>query len=157
MASMYNNFEAPFSMVSQAPSNELESMLTAVLRSLNQPLTPLIQAFFSIENMDVLQNRLRVTIQKQTGYGITRQSDAHLTIIMRKVYAEYATNSSDNMAAEIRRLNDMVLSIAVPMVASGVAAHLAYIKDASRIPDPLPRGVQTSIKGTKTYQLFRGL
>ena len=134
----YNNFEVPFSVTSQAPSTPLEEGLTAILRSLNQPRTPLAEAFFRIENIDVIQNRLRGTIQAQTGYAIDRQSDSHLVVIMRKVYAEHATNSSQDIAAEVRRLNDIVLGVAVPMVASGVAAYLSYLKDASRIPDPLP-------------------
>lgn len=157
MSFPYNTSESPFSMVSQAPSPGLEDTVTAVLRSLNQTRTPLVVAFFSVENVDVIQNRLRATIEKQTGYKIDRQSDEHLVVIMRKVYAEYATHTSQDVAAEVRRLDDLVLSISVPMVAAGVAARLAYLKDASRLPDPLPRGTQTSIKGTKTYQLFRGL
>lgn len=156
MSFPYNNFEVPFSMVSQSSPPALEDTVTAVLRSLNQPRTPLVEAFFRVENLDVLQNRLRATIQKQTGYAIDRQSDDHLTVIMRKVYAEYATNTSTNIDAEVRRLNDMVLSIVVPMVASGISAQLAYLKDASSLPEPLPRGTQTSIKGTKTFELFRG-
>lgn len=153
----YNNKELPFAMMSEAPSGALETNLTAVLRSLNQPRTPLAEAFFRLENIDVLQNRLRATIQKQTGYAIDRQSDTHLTVIMRKVFAEHASNSLQNVEAEVRRLNDIVLGITVPMVASGVASYLAYLKDASRLPEPLPRGVQTSVKGTKTFELFRGL
>lgn len=157
MSFPYNNFEPPFSMVSQGLPPGLEDTVTAVLRSLNQARTPLVEAFFSVGNIDVIQNRLRATILKQAGYAIDRQSDEHLVVIMRKVYAEYATNTSENIGSEVRRLNDVVLSNIVPMVAAGVAARLAYLKDASRLPEPLPRGTQTSIKGTKTFELFRGL
>ena len=153
----YNNFEVPFTMVSDAASVRLEDTLTAVLRSLNTTRTPVAESFFRVENVDVLQNRLRATIQTQTGYAIDRQSDAHLTIIMRKVFAENANSAAGDVAAETRRLNDMVLRVVVPMVASGLAGYLAYLKDASRIPEPLARGVQTSIKGTKTFELFRPL
>jgi len=157
MSFPYNNFEAPFSMVSQTSAPGLEDTVTAVLRSLNLTRTPLVEAFFRVENLDVIQNRLRATIQKQAGYAIDRQSDDHLVVIMRKVYAEHATHTSQDIPGEVRRLNDIVLSIVVPMVAAGVAARLAYLKDASRLPEPLPRGTQTSIKGTKTFEMFRGL
>ena len=153
----YSNTEVPFAMMSEAPSHALENNLTAVLRSLNQPRTPLAEAFFSVENMDVIQNRLRATIQKHTGYAIDRQSDTHLTIIMRKVFGEHASNSAQNVGADVRRMNDIVLTTTVPMVASGVASYIAYLRDASRLPEPLPRGVQTSVKGTKTFELFRGM
>lgn len=156
MSSPYNNFEVPFSVASTAPSQQLEDSLACVMRSLNQARSPLLSAFFSIENLDVIQNRLRATIQQRTGYAIDRQSDTDLTVIMRKVYAERA-NSSEDVKTEVARLNDIVLSIVVPMVATGVAGYLAYLKDASALPEPLPRGVQTSVKGTKTFELFRGL
>lgn len=156
-SSPYDNFEQPFSVVSRAPSAPLEDTLTAVLRSLNQPRSPLAVAFFRIENLDIVQNRLRATIQRQTGYAIDRQSDTDLLVMMRKVFAEHATNSADGVEAEVRRLNDRVLNVAVPMVAAGVAGYLSYVKDASRLPEPLARGMQTSVKGTKSYELFRGL
>jgi hypothetical protein len=156
----FSNSEAPFSVSSQSPT-QLEDALAGVLRSLNRPRTPLLASFFSITNLDVIQNRLRGYVQRKTGYAIDRQSDTDLTVIMRKVYGEYANETADQsaptVAAEVNRLNDVVLGITVPMVASGVAGYLAYLRDASRLPDPLPRGIHTSIKGTKTFELFRAL
>jgi hypothetical protein len=163
MAFPYNNAEVPFSMASQAPPARLEDPLAAVQRCLNQPRSPLLVAFFSTENVDILQNRLRATIQHQTarpgrgGILIDRQSDTDLVVIMRRVYEDHANNSPDNVAAEVTRLNNIVLSIVVPMVATNVAAHLAYLRDASRLPEPIPRGLHTSVKGSKTFELFRGL
>lgn len=157
MSAPYSNFEVPFSTASQAPPTQLEDRLACVVRSLNQPRTPLLEAFFRIENVDVVQNRLRATIQKQTGYAIDRQSDTDLLVIMAKVFGEHASHTQDDVAGEVARLNERVLNVTVPMVAAGVAGYLAYLRDASRLPEPLPRGVQTSVKGTKTYQLFRGL
>lgn len=152
----FNSAGRPFSLTAQEPRVQLEDGLAGVQRALNQPRTPLLEAFFRVENTDVIQNRLRATIQKQTGYAIDRQSDTDLTVIMRKVFAEQARHQAD-VRAEVGRLNDIVLGVVVPMVATGVASYLAYLRDASRIPDPLPYGVQTSIKGTKSYELFRGL
>lgn len=153
----FTNVEQPFSMSSRGSSVQLEDPLAGVFRSLNQPRTPLATAFFRVENRDVVQNRLRATIQQQTGHAIDQQSDADLQVIMRKVYADHASNVAEDVAAEVRRLNDLVLRVVVPMVASGVAAYLAYLRDASRLPDPLPRGVHTSVKGTKTFEMFRSL
>lgn len=152
----YTNAERPFTMVSREALPALEDRLAGVVRTLNQPRTPLLEAFFAIENVDILQNRLRATIQKQTGYTVDRQSDTDLIVIMRKAFAEHAQHQAP-VQPEVGRLNDIVLGVVVPMVATGVAAYLAYLRDASRIPDPLPRGIQTSVKGTKSYELFRGL
>lgn len=156
----YNNFELPFSMASRTPT-QLEDSLSAVMRSLNRARSPLLEAFFSVPNTDVIQNKLRAYIKNKTGYVIDRQSDTDLQIIMRKVYGEHASDpvnqTPDVVAREVSRLNDIVLGITGPMVASGVAGYLGYLRDASSLPEPLPRGIQTSIKGTKTFELFRGL
>lgn len=151
----YSNAELPFAMASRGGPAGLEDPLAAVFRSLNQPRTPLATAFFRLENVDVIQNRLRATIQQQAGHAIDRQSDTDLQVIMRKVYADHASNRAQDVAVEVRRLNDLVLRVAVPMVASGVAAYLAYLRDASRLPEPLARGVHTSVKGSKSFELFR--
>lgn len=153
----FTNAEAPFPLASQEGFTPLADNLNGIARTLNQPRSPLMDAFFSARNIDVLQNRLRATIQKQTGYAIGRQSETDLVVIMRRVYVEHASNLVDGVEAEVRRLDDIVLRTVVPMVASGVAGYLAYLRDASRMPEPLPRGVQTSVKGTKTYEMFRGL
>lgn len=160
MTSPYNNAEVPFSAASQARPAGLEDPLACVTRSLNQPATPLLAAFFNVTNIDIIQNTLRAIILQKTRYVIDRQSDTDLVVIMRKVYAEHASNAARGAVSvrdEVMRLNDIVLGIAVPMVASGVTAYLNYIRDASRLPEPLPRGTQTSVKGTKTFELFRGI
>ena len=153
----YDNFELPFSMASvTAVPSKLEDGVEAVRRSLHQPRTPLFDAFFGITNIDVLQNRVRATIQQRSGFAIDRQSDTDLVLIMRRAFADSA-NVGAPVAEEVARLNEMVLFVVVPMVASGVAGYLAYLRDASRLPEPPARGQQTSVKGTKTFEMFRGL
>ena len=156
MADPFNNFEVPFSLTSRTESpSQFEDAVEAVRRSLNQPRTPLFDAFFATINLDVIQNRLRATILKSSGYAIDRQSDMDLLVLMRRVYAGNGNVGTASVAQEVSRLNDLVLYIAVPMVASSVVGYLGYLRDASRIPEPLAYGTQTSTKGTKTYDLFR--
>ena len=146
-----------FGLTAPDPPAPLEDRVAAVLRSLNQPRSPLADAFFGVTNVDALQNALRGTIQRRTGYAIDRQKDGDLLVIMRRVYAERANSGAASVAAEVARLNDLVLGVAVPMVATGIASYLAYVRDASRLPEPLPRGTNASAKGTRTLELFRGL
>lgn len=155
MRSPYDNFEVPFSPVSTAGS-QLEDAIEGIRRSLNQPRTPLFEAFFAVTNVDVVQNRLRATILRRSGFAIDRQSDTDLLVIMRKVFGENADTTAD-VPGEVDRLNDKVLYIIVPMVASGLTGYLNYVRDASSIPQPLTRGESTSVKGTKTFEMFRGL
>lgn len=153
MASQYK----AFAMTAPDPPAPLEDRVAAVLRSLNQPRTPLADAFFGVTNVDALQNALRGTIQRRSGYAIDRQKDEDLLVIMRRVFAERANSGAADVAAEVARLNGLVLGVAVPMAAASIAAYLAYVRDASRMPDPLPRGTNASIKGTRSLELFRGI
>ena len=111
-------------------------------------------AFFGQANVDAIQRQLRDVIRTRMGYVIDRPPDEHLLIIMRYVYMNESRNAGGN--AEVRRLNGLVLKEVVPQVASGVLQYLAYLRDASRLPTPIPRAKATSIKGTYTPQLFTG-
>ena len=101
--------------------------------------------------------KLRDSIRDQLGYVIDwrSQSDQDLVVVMRYVYVQHGANVGG--AAEVRRLNNLVLKEIVPLVASGVLQHLAYLRDASQLPTPLDRGIASSVKGTMTTELFRGL
>jgi hypothetical protein len=155
--SPYDNFELPFSMSSSTPvPSLLEDAVEGVRRSLHVDRSPIFDSFFSVTNIDVLQNRVRAVIQDKSGLAIDRQSDSDLVLIMRGIFAGSADVGSP-VAGEVARLNEMVLSVVIPMVASGVASYLSYLRDANRVPEPLVRGQRTSTKGINTFDMFRGL
>ena len=116
--------------------------------------------FFSEDNMCVLQNELIHIVQKHTGIKISPQSRTDLQAIMVSVYNLYA-NTADvyhqnhDPRSEIIRLNKIVLDQASRNVLSGMAMYIQYIKDASRLPIPLDRGLSTtedkSLQFTKTW------
>jgi hypothetical protein len=133
----------------------MTSLGPSVLNSLHQCASPLSDAFFSSENLTTIQNTLRTIIKQKTGYIIGRQSDDQLSIVMRAVYVLHADHGRP-LEAEIRRLNGYVLAEVTPMVGTGISQYLGYIRDASSIAPPLPRGTNVSIKGSKTSELFKG-
>lgn len=156
-ASVYDVPELPFSLfdTTTKTTDVPTGVATGLVRSTHVQESDVSRAFFSTKNMDVLQKELRDSILEQTGYLIDRQSDESLLIIMRYVYMQSGRNCGGS--AEVRRLNRLVLREIVPQVASGLMQYLAYLKDASTMAMPLPRGQATSLKGTKTTELFRGL
>jgi len=129
--------------------------LDTVLRSLHQVPTPLIRAFFGAANVDALQAELARSIRQQTGYAIDRQDDAALVAVMTSKYIEQADFEPRDVRAEVARLDTLVLREVVPAVASAMQQFKSYVRDASSLPTPLARSVQTSVKGTKTAVLFR--
>lgn len=129
----------------------------SLLQSLHEAPSPLGTAFFSAQNLTEIQNALRSIINQKTGYIIGRQSDDDIIIIMRSIYALRANHERQPVQAEVQRLNSLVLAELVPMVGTGISQYLGYVRDASSIAPPLPRGKNVSIKGSKTAELFRGL
>ena len=133
------------------------SYVGVMAQSMNQCASPLSAAFFSRENINALQIQLRNRVRCKSGYTIDRQSDETMLIIMRAIYAIHTQNVATPaaVAAEVTRINELVLAEIVPMALGNLAAYLGYIRDASSLPAPLPRGVNTSRKGQDTFSLFQ--
>lgn len=152
MANVADIYEAPFPLY-----ESLQPALgpdDALQRSTHLQPTELSRLFFSTRNIDRLQKRLGMEIRNRMGYSIDRQSDEQLLIVMRYVYMQSSRNEGG--MAEVHRLNELVLREIVPQVGAGVAQFMAYLKDASTLPTPMPRGMATSVRGTKTTELFKG-
>ena len=152
--SVYDTAADPMPMYANDLGNGPEGDARASTRHAG---TPLHDAFFGRTNIDRIKMKLRDSIRDQLGYVIDwrSQSDQDLVVVMRYVYVQHGANVGG--AAEVRRLNNLVLKEIVPQVASGVLQHLAYLRDASQLPTPLDRGIASSVKGTMTTELFRGL
>lgn len=145
--SVYDVYARPFSMFADGPGIDPAE---AMQKSTHMQPTETSRMFFGRANVDELQRRLKDEIRKQMGYAIDRQSEEQMLIVMRYVFIQSGRNTGG--AAEVRRLNELVLAEIVPQVGSGLAQYLAYLRDASTLPTPIARGQATSIKGTKTSE-----
>lgn len=151
---VYSIPERPFPRYAHIPTVDPTFTQTAKQRWSTAAADEVNTVFFGQGNVDTIQRQLRDVIRTRMGYVIDRQPDEHLLIIMRYVYMNESRNTGG--AAEVLRLNQLVLKEVVPQVASGVLQYLAYLRDASRLPTPIPRAQATSIKGTYAPQLFTG-
>ena len=115
--------------------------------------TKVSELFFSQENVNELQKMLRFMVYDQTGLIVDRQTDDDMLIIMRSMYLQYCTFpiSCDKkvLQREVDRLNLYVLRDAVPTVISEAKMFMSYLRDASLIPAPIPRGLNVSNVGTR--------
>jgi len=95
--------------------------------------------FFSDMNMDVIHKSIRYGVNKSTGQVVAKQSDNTIYIVMRSIMLQYANlrTSGDNLAEEIRSLNQRVIDYCVENVSSNVQQYLGYIKDIERLPIPM--------------------
>lgn len=130
-----------------------EGIIYDSIASVKETPNALNTAYFCKKNMDTIQNSLRMTIWNKMGYKIDRQSDSELLIFMRAVYVmSEKKNQFKNIQAQVNAMNAQVLSTIIPQVASGLKQYFGYLKDASTLPTPIDRPVQTSLAGSKTLE-----
>jgi len=111
------------------------------------------EGFFSAENMELLQNRIRKEVfdrSQPKGYVIDKQSVDELKIIMRATYLQYARNLPKDVAGQIDDLNSKVIQWSVPHILSAVDHYHFYINDISHLPVPLAHMQHLSRAGTKS-------
>ena len=105
--------------------------------------TYLSQAFFSQQNIQILQNGIRAGVyQKSNGqYTIGPQDCDSLKIVMRSVYLQNAANQPNNITQQVAELNKIVLNYCIQQVYSEAQGYLKYIDDASTLVVPIAHPV----------------
>lgn len=117
---------------------------------------PLSRAFFSAENIQVIQNGIRKAVFEQShpkGYVIDEQSVDELKIIMRGMYYQYARNLPIDIAEQVLDLNQRVIDWSVPHILSAVDHYYYYLNDISHMPTPIEPPKSMSSAGTRTLPL----
>ena len=107
--------------------------------------TYLSQAFFSQQNIQILQNGIRAGVyQKSNGqYTIGPQDCDSLKIVMRSVYLQNAANQPNNITQQVVELNKIVLNYCIQQVYSEAQGYMKYIDDASTLVVPIAHPVMT--------------
>jgi hypothetical protein len=110
----------------------------------------LAQVYFSAENMQIIQNALRVNIYKLSDgkINIPNQNVDNLKIIMRGIYMEYAEHYPKDIKGQVQRLNQLVLDYAVPNLYSEAVGYMSYLVSQSTLPMPMDRPMQND----RTYK-----
>ena len=108
--------------------------------------TALSNAFFSAENMVIIQNGIRAGVyQKSNGqYVISDQDGDTLKIIMRSVFLQHTSNQPNNIKGQVNELNKIVLDYAIPQVYSEAVGYYKYLEDASTMYTPIAPPVMSS-------------
>lgn len=138
------NTSALFQMYDKIPANQC-----ATFRNATEGLwtdTPLSQAFFSEQNIQIVQNGIRAGIYKISNgqYVIGPQDCDSLKIIMRSVFLQNAANQPTNIPNQISELNKIVLNYCIQQVYSEAQGYIQYINDASTLVVPIAHPVMAS-------------
>ena len=117
--------------------------------------TVLSNTYFSAYNIKYVQDNIRYNVYKQTNNIIDYQNLDTLKNIMRAIFLKYSENRKEDLKNQILTLNDIVINFCVKEVTSGLDSYLKYIRDVSRIPDPIQHPNNTGIKGEEPLELRR--
>ena len=109
--------------------------------------TKLSTAFFSGENIRILQNGIRAGVYNKSGglYSVGDQNCDELKTIMRSIFLQYSRNRNQEISKQIEQLNNQVLAYAVPYVCSEAEAYIKYARDISTLATPISHPIQSTM------------
>ena len=101
--------------------------------------TILSRAFFSFQNIQIIQNGIRAGVYKRSNgqYTIGPQDCDSLKIVMRSVFLQNAANKNNNIPQQVDALNQMVLNYCIQQVYGEAQGYLKYLDDASTLVVPI--------------------
>jgi len=111
-------------------------------------------AFFSKENMRIIQNGIRAGVYEVSNqqYIIDNQNCDNLKIIMRSVFLQSSTNLPTQITQQIQSLNDLVITYCVKQIYGEAQGYINYKRDVSTMYTPIDRPVQPDYNN-KTLEL----
>jgi len=103
----------------------------------------LSNAYFSKENIQIIQNGIRAGVYKQSNnqYVVAPQDCDSLKIVMRSIYLQYSANLPGNVSGQIEALNQMVLNFCIQQVYGEAKGYMKYLSDASNMYVPIAHPV----------------
>lgn len=138
------NTSTLFQMYDKIPANQCTTFRNATEGIFDE--TDLSRAFFSLQNVQILQNGIRAGVyQRSNGqYTIGPQDCDSLKIIMRSVFLQHSKNIPHSIPQQISELNKIVLDYCIQQVFSEAQGYMKYIDDASTLVVPIAHPVQSS-------------
>lgn len=136
------NTSSLFQLYDKIPANQCTTFRNATEGLWDE--TTLSRAFFSQQNILILQNGLRSGVyQRSNGqYLIGPQDCDSLKIVMRSMFLQYAANQPLNVTEQIIQLNKMVLDYCIQQVYSEAQGYMKYVDDVSTLVVPIAHPVQ---------------
>jgi hypothetical protein len=142
-----------FAMYDKIPANQCATFREPTLGQWDE--TTLSKAFFSKQNIQIIQNGIRAGVYKKSNgqYVIGPQDCDALKIIMRSIFLQHAANQLDNVSSQINELNKMVLDYCIFHVYSEAQGYMKYLYDASTLVVPMSTPIVETQKDKNNYRM----
>ena len=140
-----------FSMYDKIPAKQCTTFRDATLGQWEE--TPLSKAFFSQQNIQIIQNGIRAGVyQKSKGqYLIGPQDCDSLKIIMRSIFLQHSANQNRDITGQIEELNKIVLDYCIHQVYGEAKGYMKYLYDVSTLAVPLSTPIMESQNDKTNY------
>ena len=148
------NINNVFSLYDRIPVDNKNGYVDAMKG--NWMNTNLSIAYFSKENIQILQNGIRAGVYNKSNkqYIIAPQNEDTLKIIMRSIFLQHSNNIMDNITAQIKDLNDMVINYCGPKLMGEAKGYIKYKEDISNLAIPINRPISTYHSNTLEHNGF---
>ena len=142
------NIEQRFSMSDRIPIDSTKYAFRDAMTG-NWYDTQLSDAFFSIKNIQIIQNGIRAGVFNKSNqqYVVAEQNMDELQIIMRAIFLQYSKNLPTNIPGQIQELNKVVLDYSINQVYGEADGYMKYKRDASTLVVPLAMPIMVSTSG----------
>lgn len=116
--------------------------------------TPLSLAFFSDQNLQILQNGIRRGMYDAVGKVVPEQNPLEIQTLMRAAYfGDERLHHYHGVADQIASLNQRIIARAVQSMCNHLRDHAHYMKDVDRVPVPLQRPTQMRDYSNRALEL----
>ena len=132
------NIDNQFALSDRIPINSTKYSFRDAMTG-NWYDTQLSNAFFSVKNIQIIQNGIRSGVYNKSNkqYVIGEQNPDELQIIMRSIFLQYSKNLPDNIPEQINDLNKNVFDYAINQVYGEADGYMKYKRDASTMWTPM--------------------
>lgn len=145
------NLATKFSMMDRIPINTNTNYQNVLVGNMQR--SRLSDAFFSQQNIEIIQNGIRKGVYDKSNQQIIidNQPTDNIVSVMRPMFLQYSKNLETNIPQQIQELNNYVLNFCIPNVYSEAVAYLKYKQDSSTMHMPMSAPIYSS-KTNKTLE-----
>ena len=138
------NTSSLFEMYDKIPAHQCSTFRNPTEGLWND--TDLSNAFFSLQNIQILQNGIRAGVYHRSNgqYLIGPQDCDSLKIVMRSVYLQNSVNKPNDISSQVMNLNKLVLDYCIQQVYSEAQGYMKYINDVSTLAVPISHPVMAN-------------
>jgi hypothetical protein len=123
------------------------------LRGMQMENTKVSRLFFSDENIERIQKKIKSTVANKTNGQFSMdedQDEMDLLVAMRALYLDHGKHLDDHIVRQVKILNQQLIDEIMPGILSNVQQYYGYQRDINRPLQPIARPLNVSGAGRKT-------